>query len=165
MPRTPLAILLLLAVSPSLAGADELRLAPRTLRLAQDQPMPAPPPAYVPAAPPGTYAPAGPPPSSGVGLLVAGGILLGLGAVNLATAPICKTDLVSSRGQDTCRGLALGLGGVMVGVGTPRLIVGVSKRRTCKRWQQAHPVMAGLLEGIKLSTRRNGAELFLGARF
>jgi len=61
-----------------------------------------PPPAYPP--PPSAYPPPGygqpppmsatPPPSRGTGYIVTGSIFLGIGVINLVTAPICMTDAI-----------------------------------------------------------------------
>jgi hypothetical protein len=158
--RLGAASLLLLALGPFTARADGLELGMRS-RLAQAGG----PPVYVVPAPPGAYAPAPPPPSSGVGLIVAGSILLGLGVANLATAAICKTDAIARDLQDPCLYASIGVGVAFSGTGIPLLVVGASRRRAFKEWQRAHPVMAGLLEGVRLSTARGRAELLLGARF
>lgn len=156
-------LVLALVLGPIAAHADGLELGMRS-RLAQGGP-----PGYAPAppahAPPGAYAPAPPPPSSGVGLIVAGSILLGVGVVNLATAGLCKTDLIERDLQNPCLYASLAVGVSFSGAGIPLLVVGASRRRAYREWQRAHPVMAGLLEGVRLSTAPGRAELYLGARF
>ncbi len=102
------------------------------------------------------------PPSRGVGLLVAGGIFTGIGALNLLTAPICKTDLVGNRAtQDACFKVSLVLGGTFLAIGVPMLVVGGVKRSKFKRWQAEHPLAAGL--GFSPAT--GGGALTLGGQF
>lgn len=62
-----------------------------------------------------------------IGFTVAGGILTGLGVVNLATSALCTTDLILEDDRDTCLIAALSVGGIMTAVGLPLLIAGVSK--------------------------------------
>lgn len=78
-------------------------------------------------------------PSSGVGFLISGGILTGLGVVNLATSPLCMTDLVKHKAQDECLIASLAAGGVMLAVGVPLLIVGGAKRSKFLEWQEQQP--------------------------
>jgi hypothetical protein len=102
------------------------------------------------------------PPSRGVGLLVAGGIFTGIGAINLLTSPICKTDLVGNRAtQDACFTASLVLGGTFLAIGVPMLVVGGVKRSKFKRWQADHPLAAGL--GFSPAT--GGGALTLGGQF
>jgi hypothetical protein len=87
-----------------------------------------------------------PPPSNGVGLLVTGGIFTGVGAVNLLTAPICKTDLFSADTQTLCLGLSLGIGIPFVVVGIPLLVVGASRRGAYLEWKRSHGAATRLLD-------------------
>jgi hypothetical protein len=130
---------------------------------------PAPPPSTQPLAPveappPAESLPDTPPderPSRGVGLLVAGGIFTGLGAVNLLTAPICKTDLVGNRDtQNTCFVASLVAGGTLLAIGLPLLIVGGVKRSHFKAWQANHP-----LSGLAFSPAGGGGSLTFVGRF
>lgn len=75
-------------------------------------------------------------PPSGVGLLVAGGILTGIGVTNLATSPICKTSLVDHSAQDPCLAGSLIVGGTLTLVGVPLLIVGASQRSRYNEWKR-----------------------------
>lgn len=161
------------------ASVLALALTAPGLALAQDPPpppaaAPAPPPPPVvlaPAAPPPPAASSAPPyepsaedapPSRGVGLLVAGGIFTGIGVLNLATAPICKTDLIGNRDtQDACLIASLVLGGTFIAVGVPMLVVGGVKRGKFKKWQADHPMAAGL----GFSPTRGGGALTLGGQF
>lgn len=100
-------------------------------------------------------------PSRGVGLLVAGGIFTGVGALNLLTAPICKTDLVGDRDtQNTCFVTSLVAGGTLLVVGIPLLIVGSVKRSHFKKWQADHP-----LSGLGFSPAGGGGSLTFVGRF
>lgn len=78
-------------------------------------------------------------PSSGVGFLVSGGVLTGLGVLNAAASPVCKTDLVREDVQDECLITSLVTGGVMLAVGIPLLIVGGAKRSKFLEWQEQQP--------------------------
>jgi hypothetical protein len=146
----------------------------RTAQAGPDDPQPAPappPPGYAPAPPPPGYAPPppgygyAPPPSSGVGLIVTGSIFIGVGVLNLALAPVCKTDAVSKSSQDVCLYASLGVGIGFTAVGIPLAVVGGSRRRAYNRWRQSHPVMATLAEGLQLTTGHDRAGLALGGSF
>jgi hypothetical protein len=145
--KTLSALVLAFALTaPSLAHADE-------------PPAPPPPPAAPAplAAPPPPESPSSldEPPPRGVGLLVGGGIFTGIGALNLLTAPICKTDLIPDHTtQDACLIASLVIGGTL-----PMLIVGGSRRSTFKQWQASHPAAAGL--GFS-PARGGGALTFVG---
>lgn len=78
-------------------------------------------------------------PPSGVGFLVSGGILTGLGVLNLAAAPVCQTSLVREDVQDECMVTSLVAGGVMLAVGIPLLVVGGTKRARFIEWQEQQP--------------------------
>jgi hypothetical protein len=125
--------------------------------LAQDGPPPAAPPPEA-APPPMVAAPPPPPmlvapppgggyvdaPSSGLGLLITGGVFTGLGVINLATAPICKADTqFSPDTQNVCLIASLAVGGTFLAVGVPLLIVGAGKRSTYNAWRAEHPVASG----------------------
>lgn len=107
-----------------------------------------------------------PPPSSGAGYIIAGAILLGVGVLNLITAPICTVDDVirDPDTQDACLYASLIVGGTFVAVGTPLLIVGIGKRREYNRWRMRHPVMAALTR-LRLGAGRRGPGLFWRAEF
>ena len=78
-------------------------------------------------------------PSTGVGLLVPGGIFTGLGILNLATSPICLTDLVDRDSQTPCLITSLVAGGVFLAVGIPLLAVGGARRAHYLEWRRRHP--------------------------
>ncbi|MBX3185745.1 MAG: hypothetical protein KF819_01970 [Labilithrix sp.] len=84
------------------------------------------------------------PPSKGTGLIIAGAIVGGLGVVNLATSPICRTDIVAPSLQDTCFYAALIGGGVLLAVGVPMLIVGLNKQATYEEWKERNRALAGV---------------------
>lgn len=164
--KTLSALVLAFALTaPTLAHAQEPAPPPPAA------PAPLPPPALAPAAPPPLAD--SPPaaeesyvsdarPSRGVGLLVAGGIFTGIGVVNLATAPICKTDLIKGNDtQDACLIASLVLGGTFIAIGVPLLVVGGVKRGKFKQWQAEHPMAAGL----GFSPTRGGGALTLGGQF
>ena len=137
---------------PALAfAAVAVTFAPRAA-LAQEAPPPAsPPPALAPQALPPlaqpVFAPGSPPPSTGLGLLIAGSVFTGIGALNLITAPICKTGLIPQAStQNLCLAASLVLGGVTLVIGVPMLAVGASKRSKYKEWKQSQGVVARLTE-------------------
>jgi hypothetical protein len=107
-----------------------------------------------------------PPPSSGAGYIIAGSILLGVGVLNLITAPICTVDDVigDPDTQDACLYASLIVGGAFVAVGTPLLVVGIRKRRAYKEWRMRHPVMAALTQ-IRLRVGKRGSGLFWRVEF
>jgi hypothetical protein len=85
------------------------------------------------------------PPPTGLALLITGGALSGIGALNLATSPICKTSLIGSTStQNACFDVSLVLGGALVVVGVPLLIVGIGQHSRYSEWKQQHTVLAGL---------------------
>lgn len=84
---------------------------------------------------------ADPRPSSGIGAVVTGSILLGVGALNLVTIPVCFMDSYPEASQDLCVGLSAGLGGTLVSVGLPLLIVGVVKRKRFKAWRRRNTAL------------------------
>jgi hypothetical protein len=93
-----------------------------------------------PLLPPASGDAADAPPSKGTGLIIAGGILTGLGALNLATAPLCKIDdLIKDPDiQDVCLVASLVVGGAMLAVGVPLLVVGIGNRSDYKEWEERH---------------------------
>jgi hypothetical protein len=107
------------------------------------------------AEPAPSAASSGTPPSSGVGLLVTGGIFTGIGGLNLLTAPLCKTSLIQQSVQDTCLDAALVVGGIGLAVGIPLFIVGANKRADYNAWRRTHPVPAG----FSLAPTTGGATL------
>ncbi len=84
-------------------------------------------------------------PSSGVGERVGGFIGLGLGVLNLATSPLCYTDIIDPELQDVCLGASLVVGGVGLAVGIPLLIVGYNKRADLLEWRERNGVAEHLL--------------------
>ncbi len=106
-------------------------------------------------------------PSSGLGLTIAGSVLTGRGALNLATAPVCKVDaLFPERDtQDLCLYSSLIAGGAFIAVGVPLLIVGLGQRSEYQRWERAHPAQASLLSGLRLAVTDHTMALSLHAIF
>jgi hypothetical protein len=159
-----------------LAAVLALSVSAPAIVLADESPAPAPPPPVVqsptPAPPPpppaaGAAAPEypsdldGPRPSSGVGYLAAGGVFTGIGALNLLTAPICKTDLIPNHDtQDACLIASLVVGGTFLVIGVPLLIVGGSKRSTFKQWKANHPIATG----FGFTTASGGGMLTFGGQ-
>jgi hypothetical protein len=86
-------------------------------------------------------------PSSGLGALIAGGIITGIGLANLATSvPICKSNsALSPKKQDQCSEIALGISGGITGVGVLLLIIGGSLRSSYNDWKKEHDVASHLV--------------------
>lgn len=159
--KTLLATVLALSVfAPAIALADESP-APAPPPPVVQSPAPEPPPPASAAAPEYPSDLDGPRPSSGVGYLAAGGVFTGIGALNLLTAPICKTDLIPNHDtQDACLIASLVVGGTFLVIGVPLLIVGGSKRSTFKQWKAAHPVATG----FGFTTASGGGMLTFGGQ-
>jgi hypothetical protein len=100
-------------------------------------------------------------PSSGVALTVVGGVALGIGAINLATIPICSANFYPRDAKDACVVASVTFGVIGVGVGLPLLLVGINQRSKYKAWRQAHPV----LSAFDLHLDRGRAELVFDASF
>jgi hypothetical protein len=108
---------------------------------------------------PETAVPAGKPPSTGIGMIVTGSILTGLGAVNLITAPICKTSAIPDpTSQDVCLGTSLVLGGAFAAVGIPLLLVGVNRHNRYVEWKRQHQALSALTD-LGVAPTRGGAAL------
>ena len=91
------------------------------------------------------------PPSKGTGLIITGAILTGVGAVNLATLPLCgELYTEDSYGEDAedlknlCVYSTLIVGVGTLAVGVPLLVVGLNRRAEYRRWQEQHPAFAGM---------------------
>ncbi|MEZ4234802.1 MAG: hypothetical protein R3F59_01275 [Myxococcota bacterium] len=79
-------------------------------------------------------------PPSGTGPLVTGLILSGVGAVNLVTAPVCKTgfyyDQVGSvEAQNLCLASSLVIAAGGLGAGIPLTVIGLRQRRAHTAWE------------------------------
>jgi hypothetical protein len=87
------------------------------------------------------------PPSTGLGLLISGAALTGVGALNLATSPICKTSLIKDHDtQNVCLVASLVFGGTLVLIGVPLLAVGVTRRNRYLEWKRNGGVVAHLID-------------------
>lgn len=98
-------------------------------------------------------------PSSGLGFLIPGAIMTGVAGLNLATAPVCRTDfyvgLAGRSGSDICLVLSLVVGGVLAVVGIPLLVIGILRRGAWKEWNEKYgrpealydPVSRGIVFG------------------
>ena len=84
------------------------------------------------------------PTSNGLGLTIAGGIVTGIGAINMAVSPIYRTDFyVEANGQrraDITFYTSLIGGGIILAVGVPMLIVGLVRRANYNAWYETHQV-------------------------
>ena len=84
------------------------------------------------------------PRSNGLGLTIAGGIVTGLGALNLAISPVCRADFYREANGDTASnvcfyGSLIG-GGILLAVGVPMLVVGLVRRSAWKAWHENNQV-------------------------
>lgn len=104
------------------------------------------------------------PPPTGTGMLVAGSILTGVGAVNLLTSPLCKTSMVPRDTQDVCLGSSLAIGGVFAAVGLPLLFVGISRHNNYVEWKRQNRAVA-LLTDVGVAPTPGGAALTWHASF
>lgn len=95
-------------------------------------------------------------PSTGTGQIVVGWIATGVGAVNLATLPICFADFYPADAEGLCVGLSVTLAVVGVSIGVPFLITGYNNRARYKRWRDEHPALAHLLN-TQVSASDDGA--------
>ena len=84
------------------------------------------------------------PTSNGLGLTIAGGIVTGIGALNMALSPLYRADFyIDKNGRTTADiafyGSLIG-GGVLLAVGVPMLIVGLVRRANYNAWFETHQV-------------------------
>jgi hypothetical protein len=105
-----------------------------------------------------------PKPKTGMGTLIPGWVLVGIGALNLATSPICNTSAVEESQQDLCFKLSLGVGIAGVAIGVPLLIVGYGQRSTFNEWKSRHPNASWLLN-TQVALTRDGATLLYSGSF
>ncbi len=101
-------------------------------------------------------------PSSGTGLLIAGGVITGLGLANLATsAPVCHLNpRLNDAQKSQCTEIALGISGGITGLGVLFLIIGGVQRSGYNDWKQQNgvashfevgPLPRGAAAGFKTS--------------
>jgi hypothetical protein len=64
------------------------------------------------------------PPTTGVAFLITGGVFGGVGALSLATAPLCTLDFAESD-RGLCLGLTAGAGGVSMAFGIALIAAGL----------------------------------------
>lgn len=105
-----------------------------------------------------------PKPKTGMGTLIPGWVLVGIGALNLATSPICNTSAVKESQQDLCFKLSLGVGIAGVAIGVPLLIVGYGQRSTFNEWKSRHPNASWLLN-TQVALARDGATVLYNGSF
>jgi hypothetical protein len=67
-------------------------------------------------------------PPSATPWLVGGGVLLGLGVLNLASSPACELSAIRSSGHVPCLAMSIAFGGAFVAAGIPLLVVGARRR-------------------------------------
>jgi hypothetical protein len=87
----------------------------------------------------------GPPvPSKGTGLLIAGGVVTGVGLLFFVNAAVCQTNRdQSEREQNVCTAITASIGAVAVAIGVPMLVIGAIRRSAFQEWLRAyHPNLA-----------------------
>jgi hypothetical protein len=94
-------------------------------------------------------------PSSGLGLLIAGGIVTGLGLANLATsAPVCHGNAALTEAKkNECTEIALGISGGITGLGVIFLIIGGVQRSGYNDWKQQN----GIASHVEVAPLPRGA--------
>jgi hypothetical protein len=97
-------------------------------------------------------------------MIVTGWILSGVGAVNLASIPLCNADFYPRDSRDLCVQLSIGFGVVGLGVGVPLLIVGYNKRAQFNEWKQEHAVVRELLS-TRVALQNDSALFVYGGTF
>lgn len=105
-----------------------------------------------------------PKPKKGTGLIITGWIFVGVGALNLATSPLCHTDSVREEDQDLCFKLSLGIAVAGAVVGIPLLIAGYNQKANYDEWKKRHPGTAWLLD-TQLTLVEGGAALSYSRSF
>lgn len=105
-----------------------------------------------------------PKPKKGTGLIITGWIFVGVGALNLATSPLCHTDSVREEDQDLCFKLSLGVAVAGAVVGIPLLIAGYNQKANYDEWKKRHSGSAWLLD-TQLTLVEGGAALSYSRSF
>lgn len=104
-----------------------------------------------------------PKPKTGMGTLIPGWVLVGFGALNLATSPLCRTSAVRESDQDLCFNLSIGVGIAGFAIGIPLLIVGYGQRARFNEWKQRHRY--GWLLNTQVAVTQGGAALLYNGTF
>lgn len=94
-------------------------------------------------------------PSSGTGWIVVGWIALGVGALNLASLPVCYADFYPEGAKDVCVYASIGIAAVAIPLGVTSLIVGYNQRSEYERWRRNNG-FARHLERLRLAVRDDG---------
>ncbi|MEY4577578.1 MAG: hypothetical protein RL701_2281 [Pseudomonadota bacterium] len=76
-----------------------------------------------------------PAPSSGMGQRVAGFVLIGLGALNLALLPVCFADFYPENSQNLCKVTSITVGAAALTIGIPLLIWGYVLKGRQSEWK------------------------------
>lgn len=102
-------------------------------------------------------------PPSGLGMTITGGIMAGVGLMNLATMPLCRADFyvesVGTEGSNVCMVAAGVYAGVGLGVGVPMFVAGKKRRAAYKAWRERHEPTVGV------APQPGGAAVAWSARF
>ena len=103
-------------------------------------------------------------PSSGLGLIIAGWILTGVGALNFATLPVCYADFYQNYAEgDVCVAGSVAIGAIGLGLGIPFLIVGYNNRAKHNRWESQQT--ASLWKRARVVPLHGGATASLALPF
>ncbi len=101
------------------------------------------------------------PPSTGVDYLGSGAALTAIGALVLATAPVCKTGVVTTAEQGTCFSTSFLIGAPILALGVPLIVFGSIQHERYLDWARRHPAVGAL----SFSPTSRGASLAWAATF
>jgi hypothetical protein len=101
------------------------------------------------------------PPDTGIDALGSGGALAAIGTLMFATAPICKTAVISPKQQGTCFAVSFGAGAPFLALGIPLIAYGAVQHAKYGDWARRHPALGGL----SLSPSSRGGAIAWSARF
>jgi hypothetical protein len=104
-------------------------------------------------------------PKSGIGGIVMGSVGLGLGAMNLATIPVCYASFYPANATELCTIMSLSVGSVLIAVGIPSLIVGKIRRNRYKEWKRARMGGRVLVEDVAPVGVAGGGGIAIKGRF
>jgi hypothetical protein len=100
-------------------------------------------------------------PSTGVDALLSGSALTAIGALSFATAPLCKTSIVSGPNQDSCFAVSFVAGAPLFALGVPLIVLGAVQHSKYEDWARKYPALSTLV----FSPTSGGAALAWGTKF
>jgi hypothetical protein len=101
------------------------------------------------------------PPSTGIDALASGTVLTAIGALSFATAPICKTGVVSTTEQSSCFAVSFAAGTPLLILGIPLIVFGAVQHAKYDDWARKHPTLSEL----SFSPTLGGASVAWAATF